>query len=271
MEQIETKDICFYGPENQEIRGDFYRIERTCQEMVKTAIKGKEEYRKAWEENYEGKYSYFSDAMDFCIHELGFKVALPVGVMEKKTEPGVEKPKQVLFSAGSKLFVTSIDKIKDGSAMEVAMAHLDMGMPHLTDEAVSFDPTLTNIDSYDDGIVTTKGYVSSKCVKGSLKNLASLMLVREMSASMELCDKYRSTYYEGREPLSFFTDLPNVIAVDNLDNGTFALSYVSENTDRVEDFINALKISGKLAELDPMVVESVPTPMVIDEERKFRM
>ena len=85
MEQIETKDICFYGPENQEIRGDFYRIERTCQEMVKTAIKGSEEYRRIYQENYEGKYSYFSDAMDFCIHELGFKIALPSGIMEKKS------------------------------------------------------------------------------------------------------------------------------------------------------------------------------------------
>ena len=271
MEATLYRDICFYGPDNQEIRGNYFIVKKKCEEILDTVINNNEKCRRIYEEKYKDRYTYFSAAMDYCMRVLDFKVALPAGVLDKELAPGEEASNRALFAVNNMLYVDSIDRIIDGSAREYALMHPEAGIPQLTDETVGYDASLSNINSYDDGIVTEKGYVSSRFVKYNMEDLASIMLLDALSEDMELYNQYRETYQEGRMAFEFYTALPNIIGIDNLDNGTFALSFVSENNGRVQDFINALENNGLLADLDPQVVEPFPAPMVIESEPIFKI
>ena len=53
-----------------------YQIEGLCKAMMETAIKD-EKYAAVYEEKYKGKYTYFSEALEFCLHELGWMLYDP--------------------------------------------------------------------------------------------------------------------------------------------------------------------------------------------------
>ena len=228
-----------------------YQIEGLCKAMMETAIKD-EKYAAVYEEKYKGKYTYFSEALEFCLHELGWMLYDPF--VTGKDEDHVN----VLFSNGEECYVTSYKNAISPDFDRKSFNNPEVGIKRLTDETVSYDKTLSKFDEYDDGIVTDQGYISSMFLGENLNKLSLLMILHRMIHDKELYDDYlvnRPTY---KDALAYLTAFPNVIAVDRQDNGQFLLSYVSENDGRVLDFINELIISGRMVNYDPAPVEEGP-------------
>ena len=92
-----------------------------------------------------------------------------------------------------------------------AITRTDIGFPILTEEIVGYDRSLENIDSYDDGIVNEKGYISSKMVNGNLDALAKVILMHELSRSEELYNHYLKNRGLYLSQLEYLTSLKNLI------------------------------------------------------------
>lgn len=231
-----------------------YQIEGLCKAMMATAIKD-EKYAQVYEEKYNGKYTYFSEALEFCLHELGWMLYDPF-VTGKPEEQA-----NVLFSNGEECYVTSYQEAISPEFDRLSKNNSAAAIKRLTDENVSYDKTLTKLDEYDDGIVTEQGYISSMFLGENLNKLSLLMILHRMIHDKDLYDDYLQNRPLYKDALSYLTAFPNVIAVDRQSNGQFLLSFVSENDGRVLDFINALTMSGRMANYDPApIVEETVTP-----------
>ena len=221
-----------------------YQIEGLCKAMMTTAIKD-EKYAAVYEEKYNGKYTYFSEALEFCLHELGWMLL----------DPFVTGKEDVLFSNGHQCYVTSLEKATSEGFDRHSIQRDELAINALTDETVSYDKSLTKVEEYDDGIVTDAGYVSAKFLGEDLNKLARIMILHRMIHDKELYDDFMVNRPAYSSALDYLTAFPNVIAVDKLENGQFLVRFVSENDGRVLDFINSLTMSGKMANYDPAPVE----------------
>lgn len=221
-----------------------YQIEGLCKVMMETAIKD-EKYSGVYEEKYKGKYTYFSEPLEFCLHELGWMLL----------DPFVTGKEDVLFSNGHQCYITSLEKATSPEFDRLSIQRDDIAIKALTDETVSYDKTLNEIEKYDDGIVTEQGYISAKFLGEDLNKLARLMILHRMIHDKDLYDDFLENRPHYSSALDYLTAFPNVIAVDRLDNGQFLVRFVSENDGRVLDFINALNMRGLMANYDPAPIE----------------
>ena len=64
------------------------------------------------------------------------------------------------ISNGENTYVTTLERVQEEGFDRLSITA--PGMPRLTDENVSYDKTLTKLETYDDGIVTEKGYEAAK-------------------------------------------------------------------------------------------------------------
>ena len=237
------------GP-NKELKELYmFEIKGLFEQLMKVAIENDEEYKRVYEEKYAGKYNCFSEAIEFCLHELGWMIY----------NPFANGKKDVLFSNGENTYVTTLERVQEEGFDRLSITA--PGMPRLTDENVSYDKTLTKLETYDDGIVTEKGYVSATPFREDLNILTRMMLLHEMAGNEKLYNHFLENRPKYTSALDYFTSFPNVIAVDKLENGQYLVRFVSENDGRVLDFINGLIISGNMANYDPMIVEEQPSSL----------
>lgn len=246
METVVQNETIKYGvvtPEGVMKELFYYEIKELFERIMKLAIEDNEEYRKIYEEKYEGKYTCFSDAIEFCLHELGWMIYDPYSV-------GADK---VMFSNGNMSYVAD-RKVVLAEGFDRKSVTATTGMPRLTDENVSYDKTLMNFDSYEEGIVTEDGYVSSHVFNDKLNILSRVMLMHEMTGSETLYKHYMENRPSYATTLEYYTSFPNVISVKK-QGDSFSLQYVSENDGKVQEFIDTLNITGKLSNYDPVAVE----------------
>lgn len=232
-----------------------YEIEGLCKAMMQTAIESDENYRKAYEDKYKNRFTYFSEALEFCVHELGWKLYDPFCLGKE----------EVLFSNGSRSYVAPLSKLQEPGFDPKKVTATDIGYCVLTDKDVNADRTLTNINYYDDGIVSDRGFVSSSFVNGDLNSLAQVILMHEFIKSKEMYDHYLANRHHYTSQLDYLTSLANVIAIDKQENGKFSIRFVSENDGKVLDFINALTMSGMLQDLEMMKTPEAGKPMEVAE------
>lgn len=220
----------------------FYKIQELSEVITKTAIDKSSEYKTKFEEKYDGKITRFSKEFEFCIHELGWMLY----------DPFCEGKDEVLFSNGERTYVASMSFVKQDGFNRRSITNQNVGYPILTDETIQYNRDLNTIDGIEDGIIDEQGYVSASFVP-SLNDLAQIELMYSMMRDEEVYKDYMAHKDEYATSLEYVTSKKNVISVSRLEDGTYTLGFVSENDGKVASFIEALKASGKLAELKPII------------------
>lgn len=220
----------------------FYKIQELCEVITKTAITKSEEYKNIFETKYVGKVTRFSPCLEFCLHELGWMIY----------DPYCTGKSEVLFSNGNRCYVVPLEYVKQNNFNRHEFEDNEFGYPILTDEVVSYNKELNTIEGIKEGIVDEKGFVSSEFLS-SLENLAQIELMYSLINNERAYKEYIEHKDEYSSALEYVTSKKNVISVRQLSDGTYTLDFVSENDGKVQNFIDALTASGKLAELKPLV------------------
>ena len=236
------------------------RLEGTVREAIKKDPVANFEFQLM-----KSQMKRFSPEVMYAIVKLGYKIVAPFA----------KSRDNVLFSNGGTLFVASKnyvcgkffepDKLKDEDGIQVP-----------TDEVIKYDPELTNIDNIDEGIIDEYGYVDSTYLsnatknnvgKGNLDLLASFLLMNDMLFS-ERIYKDVLTDRKKKTDLAYITSKPNCVCIKR-DGDKFSLSYVSENTGKVEKFIDRLKEEDKIAKYE--MLEVPPTDLAVQEENDLQV
>ena len=218
----------------------FYEIEGLCNEIVATAISKSEEYRAKYEE-YKNNITRFSPAFEFCLHELGWMLYDPFCL-------GTD---EVLFSNGHRCYIASINYVKKEGFDRHSITNENVGYPRLDDQVVGYDPNI-QVDSIKEGIVDEKGYVDGSFVD-SLYTLAEIEVMFNNIKDKEAYLDFMRSKNQYETKLDYLTSKKNVIAAKKLEDGSVSIRFVSENDGKVQEFIDNLKESGKLADFTPIV------------------
>lgn len=222
----------------------FYKIQELCEVMVNTAILDSDDLKIKYETEYKGKITRFSSEVEFCLHELGWMIY----------DPFCQERDEVLFSNGNRCYVASTKYVKKVGFDRKKVNNDKIGFPLLTDEAIDYQEDLANIDKINEGIVDERGFISAKFLP-NMNDLASIVLMFDLIKNEEKYNDYINHKDEYANALEYLTSKKNVISIKKLENGTFALEFVSENDGKVQSFIDNLEKMNKVAELVPLVLD----------------
>lgn len=217
----------------------FYEIEGLCDRIASKACELSDEYKEKYSE-YQKNITRFSASLEFCLHELGWMIYDPLSLGED----------EVLFSNGSRSYISSLEYVKNPNFDRKSIQDDNFGYPRLDDDTIGFDPNIS-ITSVNSGIVDEEGYVDSGFVD-SLDTLAEIEIMTENIRSEEAYKEYLETRYLYPSRLEYITSRPNTLKAEKLPDGNISLQYVSENSGKVEDFINRLRNADMLAEYIPI-------------------
>lgn len=233
---------------------DFYRVQDLCRAMVEVATSKDTKLRMDFEEHYLNKITRFSPEFEYCIHCLGWQLYDPLCLGRD----------EVLFSNGKRSYIASLDYVSKPGFNRLRVKNDDTGFPILTDEAIGYKASLNDLDGIEEGIVDERGYVDASFAS-SLTHLAALELMFDMMCDEQAYKEYmmfqQISKQNGTVPpsaLQILTGKKNVIAVKKREDETYGLSFVSENDGVVQDFIDALTASGKLANMLPEMKDEGP-------------
>ncbi len=217
----------------------FYEIEGLCDTIVKTAIEKSEELKMKYEK-YKKNITRFSASFEFCLHELGWMLYDPFEIGND----------EVLFSNGERCYIASVKFIKKEGFDRKKINYPEVGYPRLDDNTIGYDPNIS-ITSINEGIVDEYGYVDSKFTD-SIDTLAEIEVMFENMKSEASYLEYlrQKAFYPSK--LEYITSRPNTISAKKLADGNISLQFVSENTGKVENFINRLREQDMLAEYIPI-------------------
>lgn len=217
----------------------FYEIEGLCEEIAAKAASLSNDYREKYED-YKKNITRFSASFEFCLHELGWMLYDPFSLGND----------EVLFSNGERCYIASMDYVTKEGFNRKDVQNKEVGYPRLDDTTIGYDPNIS-ITSINNGIVDSEGYVDSSFAD-SLDTLADIEVMFENISSREAYQTYMSSkpYYQTK--LEYITSRPNTMSARKLPDGNISLQFVSENTGKVEEFINRLKSQDMLAEYIPI-------------------
>lgn len=219
----------------------FYEIEGLMKKIVETATQKSAKYQKIYS-SYKEKITRFSPELEFCLHELGWMLY----------DPFLQGNDEVLFSNGTRCYLASREYVlKKG--FDRHSIDVDLGYPILTDENIKYDSEIS-LDNIDEGIIDSKGYVDSHFTD-SLDTLAEIEVMENTIGNKEAYEDYLQNKDIYPTKLEYITSKKNVIAAKKLEDGSLTLQFVSENDDKVQDFIDRAKSEHKIAELIPMTQE----------------
>ncbi len=221
----------------------FYKIEELCQVLTRKAIDENLDLRKKYNKMYHGKITRFSKDILFCLHELGWMIYDPFALGRE----------EVLFSNGERAYIASLDYVQQPGFNRMDINNETVGFPLLTDKFIGYKG-LDSLDGIEEGIIDELGYVSSAFLP-SLNDLATIILMFDMMKSEEVYRDYLEKRDVLKTPLEYITSKKNCISIKKLEDETYTISYVTENDGAVQDFIDALEASGKLAGATPTVLE----------------
>lgn len=217
----------------------FYEIEGLCEAIVNKACELSEEYKAKYEE-YQKNITRFSAPFEFCLHELGWMLY----------DPLLTGKDEVLFSNGSRSYVATVNFVSSPDFNRKSINDENFGYPRLEDETIGFDPNIS-ITSINSGIVDSGGYVDSTFAD-SIDTLAEIEVMMENIRSEEAYNEYMENRHLFPSKLEYITSRPNTLKAEKLPDGNISLQFVSENTGKVEEFIDRLKKTNMLAEYIPI-------------------
>ncbi len=211
------------------------------------------------------KVTRFNPEVMFALTDLGFKIVAPFA----------KSRDNVLFSNGGALFVASKNYVL-GRYFNPELLKDTEGIQVPTDEIIKYDPNLSNVDNITEGIIDDYGYVDSTYLSnvtnrqpGESRNelLASFLLMNDMLFNERL---YKDVLVNRKKKtdLEFITSKPNCVCIKKDPNG-FAISYVSDNTGKVGDFIKKLEEKNLIARYEMLPVP--PQDLAVQEENDLKV
>lgn len=191
----------------------FYEIEGLCENLM-NVVSDYNRYEQSVKK-MKKEVTRLSSALEFCIHELHWSL---------------------------------LDPYCKDAAYELRSDDL----PIMTDELIGYS---SNLDSSEmvEGIIDDKGFISFERFTDK-EQAASIILMHEMIKNKDLYEKYIRARTLNRQltAYDFLVSIPNVVGIKrpNPLEEKFVLNYVSANQGKVAEFIEYLKVTNKLVELD---------------------
>ena len=206
------------------------------------------------------KIRRFDTDVMFALTDLGYKIIAPFA----------KSRDNVLFSNGGTLFIASKNYVM-GRYFNPELLKDSDGIQVPTDETIGYDIDLKDFADYKEGIIDNRGYVDSTYLdnvtnktpgKSSNDLLASFLLMNDMLFSERI---YKDVIANRKKQtdLEYLTSQPNCICIKR-DGEKFNLSYVSENSGKVDFFIKELEKYGLIAKYD--MLPTPPTDLTVQEE-----
>lgn len=191
----------------------FYEIDGLCERLM-NVVSNTDQYEQS-AKKMQREVTRLSSALEFLIHELHWSLLDPYC----KTE-----------------------------AYELKSDDL----PVMTDELIGYSSELDPTKIVE-GIIDDKGFISFERFTDK-EQAASIILMHEMIKNEELYSKYTRARILNRNltAYDFLVSIPNVVGIKrpNPSEEKFILNYVSANQGKVAEFVEYLKATNKLVELD---------------------
>jgi len=206
------------------------------------------------------KIKRFDPNVIFALTDLGYKIIAPFA----------KSRDNVLFSNGGTLFVASKNYVL-GRYFKPELLNDKDGIQVPTDETIKYDIDLMNLSEMNEGIIDNRGYVDSSYLdnvtektpgKTSNELLASFLLMNDMLFSEHVYKDVISNRKKQTD-LEYLTSKPNCICIKR-DGEKFNLSYVSENSGKVDFFIKKLEEYKLIAKYD--MLPTPPTDLSVQED-----
>lgn len=154
-----------------------------------------EAYGKYFKE-YDGKYTRFNTAIDFCLREMGWKIVNPL----------LDGSNSVLLFTNNELMLISNDEYYANYLLGKEVNPI-MSFPKLDDESIGYVPLSMEESIKDSGIKDSKGFIANEKM-GSMEDTASLMLILEMMRDEGLAKEYvNSEYFSKNDMLGFYKNV----------------------------------------------------------------
>lgn len=224
-----------------------YEIKNLCETMVRALLESNKPDEKNLKEKYyneyANKYGRFNSSIEFCLHELGMAIKDPLSLGNG----------EVLISNGNRLYIVSAETFNNPNFDIKQINREDIGYPKLNDDNIVYDPTLTNFDMMKQGVVTNDGYLDASFA-GSINALGELLVMDTIFSNKEMYEGYQATKRLYDNALAWILAQPDVIKVSRGTDNRILVEYVSENGERITNFLNNLAAQDLLSDNVPAVV-----------------